>query len=254
MTSLREQKTLSAWQGGPIQKKRLYEEVSSRIEAAILSRELLPGESLPSERELTQIFGVGRTAVREALFALQKSGLVKLASGQRAVVAQPTPESLIEKLSGPARHLISEPDRLRQLQHARRLLEAFLARTAAQHATPDQIRVLEQALIANGKAIEDPKAFVETNIEFHHAIASVTGNLFIESLHSAVYSWLKDQRNIAARHPGSRDTAYSWHEKIFQAIRDGDPDAAEQAMLAHLDQAQTAYWNVVDGSGRAAGG
>lgn len=236
---------MSAWQGGPIRKKRLYEEVSSRIEAAILSRELLPGESLPSEREIMQIFGVGRTAVREALFSLQKSGYVHLASGQRAVVAQPTPDSLIEKISGPARHIISEPDRRRQMQEARQLLEAFLARTAAQRATAEQIRVLEEALIANGETVDDPEAFVETNIEFHHAIASITDNVFIEGLHRAVYSWLKDQRSTSAQEPGAREAAYAWHEKIFSAIKAGDADAAEKAMLDHIDQAQTAYWNVV---------
>lgn len=251
MKSASERKAMSAWQGGPIKKKRLYEEISSRIEAAILSRELLPGESLPSERELMQIFGVGRTAVREALFALQKSGLIDLASGQRAVVAQPTPDSLIEKFSGPARHIISEPDRLRQLQNARRLLEAFLARTAAQCASSEQIQALEEALIANGKTVDDPEAFVETNIDFHHAIASVTQNVFIEGLHRAVYSWLKDQRSTSAQEPGAREAAYLWHEKIFAAIRDHDPDAAEQAMLDHIDQAQTAYWNVRCGKGQS---
>ena len=244
MKSLGEKKALSAWRGGPIKKKRLYEEVSERIEAAILSREIQPGESLPSEREIMEIFGVGRTAVREALFALQKNGLVKLSSGQRAVVAQPTPDDLIEKISGPARHIISEPDRLRQMQEARRLLEAFLARSAAQRATPEQIQALEDALRANGRTIDNPEAFVETNIEFHHAIASITQNVFIEGLHRAVYSWLKDQRTTSAQQPGACEAAYEWHEKIFAAIRDGDPDAAEQAMLSHIDQAQTAYWNV----------
>lgn len=251
MKSLNERRSLSVLQGEPIRKKRLYEEVSSRIEAAILSRELLPGETLPSEREIMELFGVGRTAVREALFALQKNGLVKLANGQRAVVAQPTPDSLIEELSGPARHIISEPDRLRQLQHARRLLEGFLARTAALEATAAQIEALEDALLANRNAIDDPKAFVETNIDFHYAIASVTQNTFIEGLHRAVYSWLKDQRSTSAQKPGAREAAYLWHEKIFSAIKDRDPNAAEQAMLAHIDQAQTAYWSVIAGTGRS---
>ncbi|MFB9951944.1 FCD domain-containing protein [Rhizobium puerariae] len=230
----------------PIRRRRLYEEISSRIEAAIISQDLQPGDILPSERELMETFGVGRTAVREALFALQKSGLVKLTNGQKAVVAKPTADSLINELSGPARHVIAEPERLRQLQQARGLLEGFLARIAAQRATPQQIAELEKALVANREAIDDYEKFVETNIAFHYGITSITENIFIEGLHRAIYVWLKDQRTVSARAPGACESAYGWHEKIFEAIRDHDPDRAEQAMMQHISQAQDAYWRVIE--------
>ena len=61
-----------------IRRRKLYEEVADRIEDMIRSGRFRPGDSLPSERELSEMFGVGRNAVREALFALQKIGIVNV--------------------------------------------------------------------------------------------------------------------------------------------------------------------------------
>jgi GntR family transcriptional repressor for pyruvate dehydrogenase complex len=61
-----------------VRRRRLYEDVASGLEAMIREGALIAGDALPSERELTVQFGVGRTAVREALFHLQKMGLIEL--------------------------------------------------------------------------------------------------------------------------------------------------------------------------------
>src|SRR5262249_56598459 len=81
---------------------KLYEEVADRLEAMINEGAYLPGDRLPSERELMKRYGVGRPAVREALFALQKMGLVAVSSGERAQVTRPTPRIVVESLAGGA--------------------------------------------------------------------------------------------------------------------------------------------------------
>ena len=95
---------------GAIRRRRLYEEVAGRLEAMIQEGQYAPGDQLPSERELMKQFGVGRPAVREALFALQKMGLVAINSGERARVTQPTPKVVFESLAGAARHLLGASD------------------------------------------------------------------------------------------------------------------------------------------------
>ena len=227
-----------------VRRKRLYEEVVAQIEAAILNGDLRPGDFLPAERELCESFGVSRTAVREALFALDQSGLIELENGKRARVVEPSAEKLIDDMSGPARFVLSRPDRLRQLQEARMLFEGFLARIAAERASPAQIEAIGAALAANRASIGDPEGFVTTNIAFHLEIARVSGNAFLDSLHVAVQKWLTEHRRVAIRREGAAARAFERHEQIYDAIRARDPDGAEAAMRAHLQESIDAYWAV----------
>src|SRR5690554_4514770 len=103
----------------------------------ILEGELKEGDQLPSERELTEAFGVGRTAVREALFALERMGLIETSSGERARVTRPTARRLIKELAGIARHVFSEGEGVQQLQQARLVLETALVRLVAETRTED---------------------------------------------------------------------------------------------------------------------
>src|SRR5277367_2188366 len=83
---------------GPIRRRRLYEDLVDRIQAAILDGRYGPGDHLPSERELMGAFQIGRTSVREALFALQRMGLVVITSGEKARVTLPDANALVEDL------------------------------------------------------------------------------------------------------------------------------------------------------------
>lgn len=227
-----------------IKKTRLYQGVVQQIETAIVSGDLLPGDFLPSERELCDSFGVSRTAVREALFALQQSGVIDLENGRRARVVEPSAEKMIDDLAGPAKFILSRPDRLRQLQEARMLFEGFLARIAAIEATDEQIAGIEEALEENRASLGNNERFVETNITFHLRIAQVCNNIFLDSLHSAVQKWLSEHRRVAIKSAGAANRAFTRHQEIFNAIRARDPDAAEAAMRTHLQESIDAYWTV----------
>jgi DNA-binding transcriptional MocR family regulator len=109
--------------------------VTSRIQGRIVELGLRPGDQLPSERELMGEFGVGRSAVREAMLSLQRMGIVSVSSGERARVGQLTTEVMVKQLSGLAQLLLAQPKGIEQFQDARMLLEVGLARVAAQGAT-----------------------------------------------------------------------------------------------------------------------
>src|ERR1700687_6338775 len=102
-----------------IKRRRLYEDVASGLEQMIRDGEFSPGDQLPSERDLMKHFGVGRPAVREALFHLRKMGVVELRSGERARVTRPTPQLVINALAGTARHMLSAPNGVQEFQGAR---------------------------------------------------------------------------------------------------------------------------------------
>ncbi len=202
----------------------------------------LPGDQLPSERELMRQFGVGRPAVREALFALQKMGLVAINSGERARVTQPTPTVVFESLAGAARHLLAAPDGVRHFQEARAFFEIGLARFAAAHATEADLAELEAALDANRRALDSVQAFERTDVAFHYVLALIPRNPIFTAMHEAIAAWLTGQRTITLRTPGQKFVACRAHEKIYDAIAARDPERAERAMRHHLDQVADIYW------------
>ena len=226
----------------PTRRKR-FEEVAEHIELQIFSGRLPEGAKLPSERELMERFGVGRSTVREAMFSLQRKGLLLIRPGAAARVSKPTPQTLVSDLSGAARHFMSEPDGIRHLQHARTLLEIGLARDAALHAGEPDVLALAQALEANRLAIGDQAAFEQTDLMFHYTLAMIVHNPVFTSLNHALNEWLAEQRSRSARAGATREGVYRQHEAIFQAIRAHDPIAAQAAMETHLTAVFRLYWS-----------
>jgi len=230
-------------QVGAIRRRRLYEEVAGRLEAMIQEGQYSAGDQLPSERDLMKQFGVGRPAVREALFALQKMGLVAISNGERARVTQPTPKVVFESLAGAARHLLAAPDGVRHFQEARAFFEIGLARYAAQHATAEDLEELKRALAANLQALDNLYAFERTDVAFHYELAVIPRNPIFTAIHEAIAAWLTEQRSTTLRTPGQKFIACRAHEAIYDAIVARDPDRAERAIRAHLDQVAETYWH-----------
>lgn len=227
-----------------IRPKKLYEQVADRIAEAIRSNDYAPGDHLPSERELMERFSVGRPAVREALFALQRMGLVEIRGGTRARITEPTPDRLISELSEVAKLLLVSDAGMRQFQDARASFEVGLARHAALHATPEDLRQLEEALRANEKAIGDLEAFAKTDVEFHFVLATIRRNTIFTAMHQAIAEWLTEQRTMALQGPNEDRIAYAAHEAIYEGVATGDPDRAEEAMADHLAQIVGVYWDI----------
>src|SRR5271156_6896172 len=130
-----------------------YEEIAEHIELMVLSGETPAGTKLPSERDLMERFGVGRSTVREALFALKKRGLLVVNGGARARVTSPDPRLVLGELGPVVRHMLAQPDGVRSFQHARAVLEVALSREAALRASTDGIAGISSALDANRRAI-----------------------------------------------------------------------------------------------------
>lgn len=227
-----------------IERQKLSDQVAALLEDEIVRGIRPMGEQLPSERQLMAQFGVGRPAIREALFALQKKGLVEVSSGTRARVTQPTPEVILGGMSGAARHLLEQPSGQEHFQEARTFFEVGLVRYAARRASDKDLARLEAALRANREAIGDLEAFKVTDIDFHFVLAEIPRNPIFPAIHHAMVSWLTDQRETTLQVPGQVETAYKAHERIFKAVSSGTPDKAEKAMIAHLAQLYRIYEQV----------
>ena len=217
-----------------IKRRKIHEDVAEQIENQIISGLIKKGSSLPPEQILMETFNVGRPAVREAILLLQRNGLVEISSTGRPVVTSPSASNVVEQLSSAARFLLSSEEGKHSLQDARRLFEAAITRNAAEVATEDDIVSLKIALDENYKASGNTVEFKRTDVNFHLSIAKIGNNSVFIALHTAIAEWLSMQRTVSLRVPGVEKKAYSYHEKIYQAIADRNPEAAWKAMNEHL--------------------
>ncbi|MBY5943071.1 transcriptional regulator NanR [Halomonas sp. DP5N14-9] len=224
-----------------VERKTLSEQVAEQLEAEILEGRLGENDQLPSERELMEQFGVGRPAVREALFYLQQLGLIAINSGTRARVIRPTAEAVMARLSGVTRQLLAKPEGQQYFQEARALFEVALARQAAQHASDEEIQALRDALAHQRSVIGDEAAVKRADNDFHGVLASIGHNPIYDAIHQALSEWLDDRRALALQQSGEDLAALEAHTEIVEAIAARDPEAAEAAMRRHLDRHYGTY-------------
>jgi DNA-binding FadR family transcriptional regulator len=227
--------TASKWSLQPLRRPKLYVAIAERIEEMLVSGKLQPGEALPSERELMDLFRVGRSSVREALMWLNSMGLIEMSSGEKARVAAPSFDPLLSGMTGVARYFLTQPGGVSHLQDARTAFETGIVRQAAMRVTDEQVARVEGVLNANlAIAVDDFEAGERTDYAFHYELAAIPGNPIYASLFDAVAGWLREQRTTSMRIPEAVIAAKAAHRRIFNAVAKRDPDAACQAMEAHL--------------------
>lgn len=225
-----------------IQRRKLYHEVLDRLLERIRSGEIPPGAHLPSERELMELYAVGRPAVREALQAMERSGIVEIAHGERARVVIPTAEQLISQIAGGTMHLLRmQPDMLTHLKEARLLLETSTARMAAERATDEQIAKLQLKIVQHRASMVNLEEFIDRDMKFHREIADISGNPIFPVIVESIFRWAGDYYQTMVRAPGAEELTLSEHQRIVDAIAKHDGDAAAAAMRSHLNRANELY-------------
>jgi GntR family transcriptional repressor for pyruvate dehydrogenase complex len=228
----------------PVQRRKVHQEVAAQLEQLILSGRLREGDQLPSERELMVRFSVGRPAVREAMLTLEKNGLVRLSSGERARVHRPDARTLIDGMSAAARGAMATDEGMRHFQSARALFEIALVRHAAVHADAAQLAKLAEALRRNKAALGDTALFETTDVAFHYEIVVVARNPLFVGMHEALSGWLREQRRVVLEDAVADKRAYAFHARIFEAIAARDADLAERRMADHLRDVERRFWKV----------
>jgi DNA-binding FadR family transcriptional regulator len=223
-------------------RQKLADQVLDRLMALIEQGELPPGSRLPGERALMARFGVGRPAVREALQALEKMGLIEIRHGERARVLPMEPARVLQQMDAAARQLLSASPEMRDaLREARLAFEQFLVREAARRAGRNDMEALRQALAAQEAARGDPARFVRADIGFHVAIARMAGNPLYPALSEAMLGWIFRFFPRLLHAPNVEDVTLKEHAAVLAAIGKRDPEAAARAMKRHLLRAHPRY-------------
>jgi DNA-binding FadR family transcriptional regulator len=216
---------------------RAADAVVHEIEARIASGELPDGLRLPPERDLIETFGVSRTVIREAVTVLASRGLLESRPRHRPVVRRPGFDAALAASDAVISHLLRLPHGVKNLYDTRIFLEAALVRHAALHARRKDIEALNRALAENETAIPDPERFYATDMAFHSVLYEIPGNPVFPAVHTAFTGWLAPHWLKMPRSPERNRINFARHRDICAAIRERDPDAAETALLSHLNAA-----------------
>jgi len=213
----------------PIERRKVYEQVSERLSAQI-GTTLQPGDALPSERELAERYGVGRSSVREALRMLESRGLIESRGSGTFVIApwrNPFQEPLSLVVAG------EDVDRT-QLFEVRRMLEAEAAALAARRRSLGDLELMHEATDEMEAAIDSADAYVAADIRYHLVIAEATGNRLLLHLMQAIRERLTEMFGTVFKFPGGPERSVAQHRLITQAIAAEDAERARQAMTEHI--------------------
>jgi GntR family transcriptional repressor for pyruvate dehydrogenase complex len=214
----------------PITRKKTYELITERLIAEIGERRLQPGDPLPTERELTQTYGVGRSSVREALRMLESQGLiVSRGSGMFSVAgfANPFNQSLSLLLS-------LDESNLHELYEMRKLLEGELAALAAERRTDEDLGRMLTALREMRDGLESEERYIDADVRFHLAVADATKNRCAVHMMQALRELLHRALGSVYHIPGSAAASLEQHQSILDAITACRPHDARQRMQEHL--------------------
>jgi len=215
----------------PVKSTRIYAEIVRQIRGLIADGQLKSGDRLPPERDLAERFRVSRTSVREALRALESTGLVEIRAGEGAFVRRISVESLIEPL---ALVILNQREGIADLYEARRLLEPPIAGLAARRATHEEALELGRILDEQAREIAAGRTGLAQDAAFHTAIAHSAHNRAITRIVTALMDLLTQTREESLHIPGRPERSHQDHRQVLAAIQARDEEAARRAMLAHL--------------------
>jgi GntR family transcriptional repressor for pyruvate dehydrogenase complex len=232
-----------------------YELVVDQIRRAIQTGRYVAGHKLPPERELARQLGVSRTTVREALRVLQGEGLVETRRGRSGgpVVLEATMSASAARSM--VRSRLAEID---QVYDFRSTIEAATARLAAERRSQREAAHLRQAVEAMSALVEADREggedaavvsrFWASDADLHLSIAKAARNpMLLKAVEDARTAMFLPVGAIFTQlHPSANE----YHDEIVRSIEDREPEAAAQAMIAHIEGTRAALRAFAKGSRR----
>lgn len=212
---------------------RSYEQVVEQIQDGIRSGTLVPGQRLPTERELGESFRVSRAVVREALKVLASMGLVESRQGSGNYIASNPVPSITRALILSA---TPREESLLALFEVREPLEALAARLAAERRTPEQAAAIAEAaqVTVRSGELDDLDLFSTGDLALHSGIFAAAGNPYLTTVSSAVREVLNHALHLVTRITGTVPAAAAQHVRVADAILRQDAEAAAAEMAAHI--------------------
>lgn len=207
---------------------RLYEQLVEQLVHYMETEGLGMGDRLPSERDLAEQLGVSRATLSQALVALEVLGVIDVQHGTGAtIIARPTLAAVIQGFREHHRRL---PD----IIEARSTLEVKLASLAAGRRTDTDLVSIDAALSAMAAEIASGARGVAGDELFHSAVTAAAHSSVLATMMGLIHEMVLETRIESLGQPGRPEQSLASHRSIAEAIRDGDADAAAEAMKRHI--------------------
>jgi DNA-binding FadR family transcriptional regulator len=218
-------------------KKSVSKQALEAIENMIRDGEILPGQYLPSERELAARLNVGRPAIREALKALQIIGVAEITQGKGTRINLPSVDNVFQPLVSSV--CITQSD-LINFTEARATIEPKCAYIAATRAKADQMQKLFQSLAAMRNSLKNPDAYNESDLLFHKTIIQATNNPVLVKIYKSLAGFVWQLYEETKRLP-DLETGVGFHEALYKAIYNRNAAEAERQMRLHIEDTREKF-------------
>jgi GntR family transcriptional repressor for pyruvate dehydrogenase complex len=223
-----------------LKKTRLYEEIAEQIKDAILDGHLKPTERLPSERDLCEMFGVGRPTVREALRVLDNMGLIEIGPGIKgSTVKDVDITQYMDALREHLAHLIKvNEETIQDLWEVRKYIELGISLTAARNATQQDFTKLRECIHRMEACGNDTRTYFPVAVEFHKYMAEATQNKIFYILWGMFQDILLKgyMPNLESLFPDGPARLLESNKVLLKAVESGDPDQIKSAMEFHAEE------------------
>ncbi len=227
-----------------IQKSSAPEIIINEIIQHIKSGELKPGNNLPTERDMSQMFGVGRSSIREAIKALVLSGYLESSQGKGTFIKKDLPVNDLTLTN--LQHALAA-EQIIELMELREILECNAVKLAAERASSEDIRRMHEALERMQASKADIKKFYDPDFDLHVAIAEATHNEMIcETMKQIVEKSHEYYEKFMPDRLCPPQQAILSAGQVISCIEDGDAEKASRCMKEHLDLVEVELKRVVD--------
>ena len=222
----------------PVSRRRTYEEVVEQIRRKILDGELRVGDRLPGERQLSEMLGVSRASVREAMRVLESMAIIRARTGTgpgsgSVIVGEPGPALGDTLIMNAALATIS----LDEVIDVRCMLERAAILQVIERADAASIAEL-RGLVEAMRAESDARIFLGYDAEFHLRLAEVSGNRLLAylmaSLRGVIHEVLSRIFPHVAEWDDLRPVVVEEHAEIVDLIEARDAAAAVERLEAHI--------------------
>lgn len=207
-----------------LKKSFIYEEIINQIKKSIMDGELKPGDRLPSERTMTEMFGISRMSLREALKSLSVIGMIEAHPGEGYYISQDYDRGLSSL------NLMSfyfEDVRFSVLE-TRMIIEPEAVQLAVDRITDKQLQELDDCVEEMFQCLEGPnRSYLIPDKRFHQIIFEATHNVVLINM-------LKTLGEIIVEIPEGKEQSALEHREILEAIKIGDKNEAKKLMVKHL--------------------
>lgn len=219
---------------------KIYEKIADHIKQQILDGKLKPGEKLPSDKELCQLYSVGRSTIREALSALKIMGLIESRQGEGSTVCKIVQDDVgIPDFSG----LLLSDKTILELMEARKSLELSNVELAARNRKNNDLKKFQDILNQMELNVLNKEESEKEDMFFHHIIAQATQNSImvklLDTISEQMEKAMREIRKVGFSNPSTSNILLEEHKNIYQAILEQNVVKAQKCMKDHLERFET---------------